>query len=380
MRFTVNRQVFEDAVLFAVKMLPARNPQPLLGGVLLEAYEDSLTASIFNFEVSSRTSVRANVIDEGTVLIPGRLLGEIAHRLPQHDVEIFTDGSKICLSCGSATYHLPSMPAEEYPEIPRFEHAQGIVPGDEFSEAISQVIIAAARDDSLPIMTAVNVVAQGNTLKLIASDRYRVAVRGIHFESTSDEESFEACVPAKFLQEVGKIFSNAQTVEIARIERDGREMIAFSSENQVVTSQLLSGKFPPVERLFPSDTSHYAVMSTQELVDAVSRVALVGDRESPLRFTFQEGRVSIESVGIETAQAEETVDVHLSGEPITFSILPHKIIEGARSSLAEYVRIVFSQASGVHKAGPLLITGHHSKDEIDETNYKYLAQPNLTKE
>src|SRR5690606_37216823 len=135
MRFTVDRDVLSEAVSFAAKLLPQRPTQPLLSGVLLEAANDNLTLSSFDYEVSTRSQVTAQVAEAGRALVSGRLLGEIAQRLAQTDVEVTLDENRVRVRSGSATFSLPAMPVEEYPQVPQVDEVTGSVPADSFAEA-----------------------------------------------------------------------------------------------------------------------------------------------------------------------------------------------------------------------------------------------------
>ncbi|HCJ48154.1 MAG TPA: DNA polymerase III subunit beta, partial [Microbacterium sp.] len=291
MKFHVNRDVFSEAVSFVVKLLPQRNPQPILAGVLIEATEAGLSLAAFDYEASARTLIEATVDEPGTILVHGRLLSEIASRLPNAPIQIQQDADgEILLTCGSARFTLASMPVAEYPAIPEVSGESGLVPGADFSTAIAQVAFAASRDDVTPVLTGVQLEVTGNELSLVATDRYRVALREINFDSgaVAREESTTALVPARTLTEVGKTFSNAGDIQVSFSGSGDREIIAFTAGNKTVTSLLIKGNFPPVRRLFPAQTEHYAVVNTAELAEAVRRVSLVLDRSAPLRFSFSD--------------------------------------------------------------------------------------------
>ncbi|GAA2177776.1 DNA polymerase III subunit beta [Leucobacter tardus] len=377
MRFTVNRDVFSDAVSFAVKLLPQRPTQPLLSGALLEAEDGALTISSFDYEVSSRTSITAEVSDAGRALVSGRLLGEIAQRLPHSDVEITLAESRVQVRCGSANFSLPAMPVEEYPQVPQVDSVTGAVPADAFSEAVGQVATAASKDDVTPVITGVQFEVSDNSLTLTATDRYRVATRGIDWENTAGVESATALVPAKIVTEVGKTFSGAGQVQVAIVKDDDRELVAFTGGDKTVTSLLIKGNYPPVGRLFPTEVDNYAVVSSAELAEAVGRVGLVLEREAALRFTFSEGSVTLEAAGSEAAQAVETVDAHLVGDDMVVSLKPQFLLDGLRSTHSEFARIAFTRTDNPGKPGPVLITSQRSKDDTDESEFRYLLQPNL---
>src|SRR5690606_37472837 len=131
MKFQVNRDVFSEAVSFAVKLLPQRTTLPILSGVLIEATDAGLTLSSFDYEVSARTTIAAEVETTGRILVSGRLLADIASRLPNAPVEFSTVEGKVAVKCGSANFTLLSMPVEEYPTLPQVGDGGGLVPAEE---------------------------------------------------------------------------------------------------------------------------------------------------------------------------------------------------------------------------------------------------------
>ena len=380
MKFQVNRDVFSEAVSFAVKLLPQRTTLPILSGVLIQANADGLVLSSFDYEVSSQTEIQADVEETGTVLVSGRLLAEIAGRLPNAPVRVATEESRISVSCGSASFTLLSMPVEEYPSIPEIGEQSGVVPAEEFSAAVAQVAVAASRDDVTPVITGVQLEVRENSLGLVATDRYRVAVREIEWDSgtvAGDSEAVTALVPARTLQEVGKTFGHSGTISVAITSRDDRELIAFSADKKTVTSLLIKGNFPPVRRLFPETVDNYAVMNTADLIEATRRVALVLEREAALRYSFSGDGLTLEAIGSEQAQASETIDAILTGDDTVVSLKPQFLLDGLGAVHSEFVRISFTKTENPNKPGPVLITSQTSREQAGVDSYRYLLQPNL---
>jgi DNA polymerase-3 subunit beta len=379
MKFQVNRDVFSEAVSFAVKLLPQRTTLPILSGVLIETTDTGLTLSSFDYEVSTQTSIAADVEEPGRILVSGRLLADIASRLPSAPVQFSTDGSRVSVVCGSAKFNLLSMPVEEYPTLPQISASSGLLPAEDFAEAVAQVAVAASRDDVTPVITGVQLEVSENSLSLVATDRYRVAIREIPWDSgdSSTPDGVTALVPSRTLTEIGKTFGHSGNVSVAVTNNDERELIAFSADNKTVTSLLIKGNFPPVRRLFPESVDNYAVMNTGELIEAVRRVSLVLEREAALRFTFAMDSVTLEAIGSEQAQASETIDAHLSGEDTVVSLKPQFLLDGLGAVHSEFVRISFTKTDNPNKPGPVLITSQTSRETPGADNYKYLLQPNL---
>lgn len=380
MRFHVNRDVFSEAVSFVVKLLPQRNPQPILAGVLIEASESGLSLSAFDYEASARTTIEATVDEPGTILVHGRLLSEIASRLPNAPIQIAVeDDGGILLTCGSARFTLSSMPVQEYPAIPEVSGESGLVPSEDFATAIAQVAFAASRDDVTPVLTGVQLEVTGTRLSLVATDRYRVALREIPWDggSAASDEATTALVPARTLTEVGKTFAHGGDISIAFSGAGDREIIAFTAGNKTVTSLLIKGNFPPVRRLFPEQTEHHAVVNTAELAEAVRRVSLVLDRSAPLRFTFTSEGVAMDASGTEQARATESVDATLVGDDVTLGLNPQYLLESLGAVRSEFTRITFTSSENANKLSPVLITPQTSVDQGGAESCKYLLQPNL---
>lgn len=380
-KFQVNRDVFSEAVSFAVKLLPQRTTLPILSGVLIQANDDGLVLSSFDYEVSSRTEIKADVEEPGTVLVSGRLLAEIAGRLPNAPVKVSTEESRISVTCGSASFTLLSMPVEEYPSIPEIGEQTGLVPAEEFASAVSQVAVAASRDDVTPVITGVQLEVRENNVSLVATDRYRVAIREIEWDgggvAGEGVDALTALVPARTLQEVGKTFGHSGNLSIAITSRDDRELIAFSADRKTVTSLLIKGNFPPVRRLFPETVDNYAVMNTAELIEATRRVALVLEREAALRYTFTAEGLTLEAIGSEQAQASESIDAILTGDETVVSLKPQFLLDGLQAVPSEFVRISFTKTENPNKPGPVLITSQTSREQAGADSYRYLLQPNL---
>ncbi|HEY1966711.1 MAG TPA: DNA polymerase III subunit beta, partial [Pseudonocardia sp.] len=170
MKFRVERDALADGVAWVARSLPARPPVPVLGGVLLEANTgadagQALTISGYDYEVSARVAVDAQINSgehEGNrVLVSGRLLADITKSLPPHPVDVVVDGSRATITCGSARFSLPTMPVEDYPKLPEMPQLAGSVRPDVFAEAVSQVAVAAGKDDTLPMLTGIRLEING---------------------------------------------------------------------------------------------------------------------------------------------------------------------------------------------------------------------------
>ena len=371
-KFRVEREVLADAVTWVARGLPARPPVPVLAGVLIEANDEgSLTLSAFDYEVSAKVTVPADVSEAGTVLVLGRLLADISRNLPAKPVDVTTDGNKVSVTCGSSRFSLMQMPADDYPTLPTAPEASGTIAGDVFTKAVAQVSVAADRGDTLPILTGVRVEIDGSKVTLLATDRYRLAMRELTWNPNSTDATHLALVPARTLSETAKALGASGSIEIALGSSAGGDgLVGFEAGQRRTTTRLLDGEYPKVTSIFPTSVDSESVVSTGELVEAVKRVALVAERNTPVRLRFTDGQVAIEAGTGDDAQASEAVEATLTGPELEIAFNPQFLLDGLGAVGTPFTRLSFTQPSR-----PAVLSGQEEQDGEADTSYRYVLMP-----
>lgn len=371
MKIRVERDVLAEAVAWVARSLPARPPAPVLAGLLLKAEDGALSFSSFDYEVSARVSVEAEVDEDGTVLVSGRLLADICRALPNRPVEISTDGVRATVVCGSSRFTLHTLPVEEYPALPQMPTATGTVPGEVFASAAAQVAIAAGRDDTLPVLTGVRIEIEGDTVTLASTDRYRFAVREFLWKPENPEASAVALVPAKTLLDTAKALTSGDTVTLALSGSGaGEGLIGFEGAGRRTTTRLLEGDLPKYRTLFPTEFNSIAVIETAPFVEAVKRVALVAERNTPVRLSFEQGVLILEAGSSDDAQAVERVDAQLDGDDISIAFNPIFLLDGLSAIDSPVAQLSFTTSTK-----PALLSGKPALDAEADEAYKYLIMP-----
>jgi DNA polymerase III subunit beta len=362
MRFTVQRDALAEAVTWVARALPSRPVVPVLAGLLLRAEREDpnqlgpngpgwLTASCFDYEVSARMRVRAEVTEPGVFLVPGRLLVEIVRSLPAQPVEFGDDPDGISVTCGEASFAVASLPSAEYPELPELPQLAGTADGGALATAIGQVTPAASRDDTLPMLTAVNVELAGSTMTLAATDRYRLAVRDLSWNPApefGDADRVSLLVPARTLADAAKMMSAGTEVKImlrpggdrAGGGSSGRgigaaeAMIGFEAAERRLTARLLAGEFVRYRSRFPEEFGCTADLPAEAFAEAVRRVALVAERGTPVQLTFAPGRVTVGAATQGQARAKESVPADFVGDEPSIAFSPHYLLDGVIAATA----------------------------------------------
>lgn len=372
MKFQADREVLSDAISFVVRLLSPKPQLPQLSGVMIDAKDNQVTLSIFDYEVAAKVSIAAAIDQPGKVLVQARLLAEIVSKLPSDSVTLNFSESRVQVSSGSSKFSLSSMSTADYPETPAAPNVTGKVSADKFAHSVAQVAVAASKEEVTPVLTAVMISASSKELSLVATDRFRVAVSSVQWQGAATEK--EVLIPARVISEIAKTFSHEGDLEVAFGDGE-RDLVGFTAGNKSVSTATIKGKYPAVMQLFPENVENFAVVNTHDLLDATKRVGLVVEREKPLRYRFEEAELSLESIGSDVADASEQVACSLTGTATTVSLRPQFLTDALAGVGSEMVKLGFTvNPSNPNKPGPVLIS---SADNKSNSTFKYLLQPNL---
>ncbi|SHG20177.1 DNA polymerase III, beta subunit [Jatrophihabitans endophyticus] len=377
MKFRVERDALADAVTWAARSLASRPTLPVLAGLLLRVDDGHLTVSGFDLEASTEVDLEVSAGESGTALVSGRLLADITRALPPHPVDVAVDGSRLTIACGSARFSLPGMPVDDYPKLPVMPTTAGTVDGAEFAAAVAQVAIAAGRDDTLPMLTGVRLEIDGDRLTLAATDRYRLAVRELTW-NPGDPSSANAqvLVPARTLADAAKSLSHSESLTISLSSGgSGEGIIGFSGTTNGrasrTTTRLLDATFPAYRSLLPSEWASSAELAVSPLVEAVRRVALVTDRNAPVRLEFADASVSLTAGGDDEGRAEEQLEVAYDGDGIVTAFNPQFLLDGLSALSSGTARLLFTSST----KPVVLRPADAPAGDGDAPEYTYLIMP-----
>ena len=375
MKFRIERDTLADAVAWTARSLPIRPSVPVLAGLLIETSNDGLTLSGFDYETSTRATLPADVSDDGRALVSGRLLAEIVKSLPNKPVDVSLAGTKVSVVCGSARFSLQTMPVEEYPQLPEMPTSSGSVKSEAFATAVSQASAAAGRDEMLPLLTGVRLEMEGSTISLMATDRFRASLRDLEWYPEKSDISAQALVPAKVLSETARSLVSGGDITIAISSGEaGEGLIGFEgivgNGSRRTTTRLLEGDFPRVRQLFQTQAETVAYVDTQTLLDSVKRVALVAERNTPVRLTFADGQLLLEAGSGDEAQASESIEATINGPDISIGFNPSYLLEGLGVMSDPVVHLSFTQHTK-----PAAIAGVQEVGAEPDFAFRYLIMP-----
>ena len=370
MKFVVEREELVDAVNWVARSLSSRPIKPELLGILIDV-DTSITLTGSDLETSTKAILKADIATKGKVLVPGRLLAEIARALPNKPITFNLEGTRVFVTAGAAKFTLPTLSTNEYPTLPEVPATAGLIASDVFTSAVNQVAIAAGRDDSLPTLTGVHIEINKNTITLAATDRYRLAVRELSWQAKDGSIESTTLLRARTLSDAAKSLTSSDQVTLALSPSTSHEkLVGFVQGLKTMTSRTLDGTFPPFKHLIPTESVSHAVIEIPTLLDAVHRVALVTDKTVPLRLNFSNNLLQLEAGAGDDAQATEELQIIFVGEPIQIAFNPTYLTDGLQALNTPFVQFDFTGAGK-----PAVLSGKHEVNGGKDESYKYLLMP-----
>src|SRR2546423_1960667 len=295
------------------RALSTRSAVQILSGILLKAENGELRLAATDMEVSLRASLSAQTDGEGSVVVPGRLLVDLARLLPESDVEIEhrAEESVVHVTCGSASYTLHTYNAEDFPRLPDVDAVSTFsVDREALLETISRVARSASRDESRPVLTGILARFEPGKIVMAATDSYRLSVKETAIAGQVPE--LEAIIPARALQELTRIAQSGDEVELGVHENQ----VIFSTDGISMTTRRIDGQFPNYRQLLPESFEHELALPRNELLDVVRRAAVMIERTSPLQLRFAEGELTVTARTHEVGESKESLPAPYTGDPL----------------------------------------------------------------
>src|ERR687884_1246303 len=328
MKISCGRDELVAKLSVVARAVSTRTAVQILSGVLLRAEDGELHLSATDMELSLRTSLRAEVEGEGAVVVPGRLLLDIARGLPDPEVliEHGEDEGVVRIVCGPSNYRLNTYSAADFPRLPAVDGADLYPLGRAtLLEAIGRVQRAASRDESRPVLTGIFLRFERGRIVAAATDSYRLSVREASLEA--DVPELEAIVPARALAELSRVAGGDGTLQLGIHENQ----VLFGIEDVWLTTRRIDGQFPNYRQLLPESFEHELTIPRGELLDVVRRTSVLAQRNSPLRLRFAEGELTVSARTQDVGEASESLPIDFAGEPLEIGFNAEFLRDGLES-------------------------------------------------
>jgi DNA polymerase III subunit beta len=350
-----------SALSVVSRAVSTRSTVQVLSGILVRAEGDRVELAATDMELSLRLPLEAEVEGSGSVVVPGRLLVELARLLPEGDVTLEQRAEEPVLevTSGPSTSRLHTYSAEDFPKLPDVESVQTFaVDRAAFLETVARVARAASRDESRPVLTGILVRFEGGRLVMAATDSYRLSVKETELETEGAPE-LEAIVPARALAELARIAADADELRVGVQENH----VVFNAGGVWLTTRRIDGQFPNYKQLIPETFEHQVALPREEFLEVVRRTSVMAQRNSPIRLRFAEGEVTVSAQTQDVGEAKESLPVAFSGEELEIGFNPEFLRDGVESVDSDEVqlRLISSLRPGLIRA--------------EDENFSYLIMP-----
>ena len=330
MKLTASRQSLLDALLVVSRAVSARAALQALSGILISTEGDRPRLRATDLELGLDVGLEGKSESPGTVVLPGRLLVEVARSLPEGQVTLaYREAERdVEITAGSSSFHIRTLPAEDFPAAPAPEGDPVELPADALQATVARVARAASRDEARPVLTGVLVTVEGKELTMVATDSYRLAVKRTEL-SNAVAEPIEANVPARALRELARLIEAApdEPVRVWLL----RNQALFGVDKAMLGSRLIDGQFPNYRQLLPESFEHEVKLPRAELLEVTRRVSQLAQRNAALRMAFSDGELVVSAETPDLGDAREGMPASFKGEALEIGFNPEFVRDGLES-------------------------------------------------
>jgi DNA polymerase III subunit beta len=334
-KFRCERDLLVEALGTAARAVATRGGAlPVLSGVRLEVSGDRLVLTGSDLDLTVAVGAEVSGEADGVAVVPARLAADIVRALEPGAVHVETGPEEALIAAGRSHFSVRLLPADDFPRLPDVPPDSVTLDAPALADALRQVVRAASHDDARPVITGVLMSAEGDGLRLVATDSYRLAVRDLPGASVLGEGQ-QVLVPSKALGELVRILGGAQKVTLRLGERDA----TFEVGGARVTTRLIEGTFPNYRQLIPSSYPNRLTVGREPLLDALRRVKLLAREATPVRLQLAADGVQLSAVTQDVGRAEEDLDAKYEGTEMMIAFNPEYLADGVEAVVGDEVTL-----------------------------------------
>ena len=366
MRFTVSQSSLARAISVVAKGIATQSTLPVLTGVFVTAREGTIELQTTNLNISIRHATPANVEEEGATVVSGKVLQNVVKNLPDSAVTFSDEGTVLEITCENSHFRLNTLPANDFPEFPTYDLERRVeLPSDLLREMVDKVYKVTSKDTSRPILGGVLLTVEDNTIRLVATDSYRLAVCDSNVETSSSEGdgAFEAIVPGGTFHDVLALPSMTERVAIGTTS----SQIVFTFGTTTYVSRRIEGNFPNFRQLLPTTRSTAVTLDATQLAQALRRVSVIAMSNPSVRFDIDAdgALIKLSASAPDQGSSTETINVSVEGDTMSIALNYHYVLDCVGAVAQDSDLVVELQGA----ARPAIFKSYA------KVNYLYLLMP-----
>jgi DNA polymerase-3 subunit beta len=339
MKFTINRTDILIALSYVSKAVLSKSTNPILEGIYFSVEDNNLTLYATDLEMSVYTKVSVTESENGSVVIPSRILMEIIRKLPSEQIIIYSeDDNKIKILSGESQITILTYNAENYPSLAIMESDGYItIENEKLKRCIKETIFAAASEEQMPVLTGLLLEINQDSFQLTALDGYRMAIRK---EEITSDTKLSCIIPARVLNEMYKILNIENVKEIYIKYHENK--VHFKINNTIIISNLIDGSFIKYKDIIPKNSNLVVKVNATDLLYACERASLVAreGKNNLIKFHIEENKFNILSRS-DIGSADEVIESEIEGENIRISFNSKYFIDVLKNISEEQIIMYF---------------------------------------
>ena len=362
MNFRCDGLELSDAVNKVIKATSTKTTSPILEGIKIEAVGDNLTLSATDLEISIKKTIRADILEEGVVVVPGRFFSDYIRTLSHEQINFqLNEKGQLKLNYGESEGFVQVMDHREFPFINDVmtDKTFTIKSGD-LKTLINKTIFAVATDDARPILKGELLEIKGNQLCGVTLDGFRLAM--VNKPIVNTHSDFNVLVPARSLSEVSKLL-NDDNADITIYVSDN--YIKFDLVDSILTSRLIDGDYFNYKQIIHNNFTTSLTISREQLLRVIDRACILSkvDKNNLVKFDIKENVLTI-TANSDISNITENLNIGLTGEDLLIAFKSRYFSEALHATNDEYVKLSFNTP-----ISPCIITPTESEE------YLYLILP-----
>jgi len=352
MKFTCNTKELSEACSNVMRAVSTKVTIPTIEGILIECGSDTLSLTGYDFEFGINTTLQANVVEPGAIVINAKVISDIIRKLPEGNVTFDISGTSVSIISGAAQYNIMGIDADDYPELPSVSGGYPLFLNQKLlQDMVNQTLFAVAdNESSKPVHTGLKFELTLNQLRLVGVDGYRLAVRTETVQYDGEDISF--IVPKKTIRELIKLVSVDSEKDIS--VSVGKRHIVFDIDNYSIISRLLDGDFLDYNAAIPKTASTTILINTDDAIDCIERTLPVieNDKKNPIRCLFDNDEMRVSTVS-SLGRVVDYTHANCSGDRVEIGFNSKFLLDALHAADTDQVRIELNSAVSPAKIMPV---------------------------
>lgn len=361
MKFSINQSELQNALNVVSKGTAGHTTLPILAGIMIRTQGESIAMESTDLNQSIRCTLPALIEEEGAAVVPGTLFSNVVKKLPDAAVHIDSNEESMNILCDSTSVNMKTLIAQDFPGFPEVAPTeQTTLPYDLLSRMVKKVERAVSNDDSRPIFAGILVEVGDQSIKLVSTDSYRLAITEKQIDHTGD--NFTAVIPGGFMREIAALNNVGSDITIGFNENQ----IVVSYDNYTFINRKIEGTYPNYNQLLLDNPQTSIKFNAKALATAVDRTSLMSSKTTPVKFDINNASqtVQVSTQSHDVGAANETIGAEITGEDLVVAFSSSYVLDGLRAIDGEEALFELQNSS---KPGVFKETG--------DMDYTYLIMP-----